>query len=33
MPADGLATTLVTRLGVPPTDVRRTVLDGLGRAA
>jgi ATP-dependent Clp protease ATP-binding subunit ClpA len=33
MRADGLATTLVTRLGVPPTDVRRKVLDGLGRAA
>ena len=33
MRAEGLATTLVTRLGVAPTDVRRTVLDGLGRAA
>jgi ATP-dependent Clp protease ATP-binding subunit ClpA len=33
MRADGLATTLVTRLGVAPTDVRRKVLDGLGRAA
>ena len=33
MRAEGLATTLVTRLGVAPTDVRRKVLDGLGRAA
>jgi ATP-dependent Clp protease ATP-binding subunit ClpA len=33
MRAEGLATTLVTRLGVAPADVRRTVLDGLGRAA
>ena len=33
MRADGLATTVVTRLGVPPTDVRQAVLDALGRAA
>jgi len=33
MRAEGLATTLVTRLGVTPADVRREVLDGLGRAA
>ena len=33
MRAEGLATTLVTRLGVAPADVRREVLDGLGRAA
>jgi ATP-dependent Clp protease ATP-binding subunit ClpA len=33
MRAEGLATTLVTRLGVAPADVRRKVLDGLGRAA
>ena len=33
MRADGLATKVVTRLGVPPHDVRRAVLDELGRAA
>jgi ATP-dependent Clp protease ATP-binding subunit ClpA len=33
MRAEGLATTLVARLGVAPADVRREVLDGLGRAA
>ena len=33
MRAEGLAATLVTRLGVAPADVRREVLDGLGRAA
>ena len=33
MRAEGLATTLVTRLGVTPADVRREVLDGLCRAA
>jgi ATP-dependent Clp protease ATP-binding subunit ClpA len=33
MRAEGLATTVVARLGVPPDDVRRAVLDRLGRAA
>ena len=33
MRADGLAAPVVTRLGVRPDDVRRAVLDRLGRAA
>jgi ATP-dependent Clp protease ATP-binding subunit ClpA len=33
MRAEGLASRVVTRLGVPPDDVRRAVLDRLGRAA